>query len=133
MLARHPHVHMRAKGAATLSSSVQQVLGHRPGGPLWLLALTWLAWHWHTSALLAVAGAALISMNYSIFLAAEFILLRIIGRNDPVPVPGGSELVRAWLVETVQAARVFFWRQPFRWRAVPDQLQLLAGQCPDHC
>jgi hypothetical protein len=27
---QHLHVHMQAKGTATLSSSIQQVLGHRP-------------------------------------------------------------------------------------------------------
>ena len=30
LLARHPHVHMRAKGAATFGSDVQQIPGHRP-------------------------------------------------------------------------------------------------------
>jgi hypothetical protein len=30
MLARHLHVHMQAKGTATLSLSVQQILGHCP-------------------------------------------------------------------------------------------------------
>lgn len=36
--------------------------------------------------------------------------------------PDGMALCRAWLGETVNAARVFFWRQPFRWDAWPDRL-----------
>lgn len=85
-------------------------------------AVGWLAWHWHGSPWLAAAGFALIAFGYSAFLALEFVALRFVNRSDPVPQAGWSELARAWLAETLQAPRVFCWRQPFRWDAVPDRL-----------
>jgi triacylglycerol esterase/lipase EstA (alpha/beta hydrolase family) len=57
---------------------------------------------------------------YSVLLAVEFVLAKIIGRNDPVPAPTATELLRAWWAETWTALTVFCWRQPFRWRAQPD-------------
>jgi pimeloyl-ACP methyl ester carboxylesterase len=57
-----------------------------------------------------------------VFLALEFVALRFVSRNDPSPRPTWLQLARAWLGETLQAPRVFCWRQPFRWRAVPDRI-----------
>ncbi|MCM2253193.1 MAG: alpha/beta fold hydrolase, partial [Ramlibacter sp.] len=93
------------------------------------LALAWLAWRWSESPLQAVAGALAILMIHSLFLAVEFIALRFIHRDDPAPLPTWSELARGWLHEAVMAVRVFGWRQPFRWRKEPDQLEL-AGAAP---
>jgi pimeloyl-ACP methyl ester carboxylesterase len=87
-------------------------------------ALGWLAWHWQRSPLLAVGGFVLIAFGYALFLAVEFALLRKVS-GEPQPTAG--ELVRAWFGETLTAPRVFCWRQPFRWRAVPDQLTAPAG------
>ena len=86
-------------------------------------AIGWLALHWRGSPFLAVAGFIAIMMAYSAFLAAEFVLLRFVGRADPAPRPRWRELARAWLEETINAALVFCWRQPFRWNEVPDQLE----------
>ncbi len=85
-------------------------------------AIAWLAWHWRESPLIALAGFVAITMGYSAVLAAEFALLRFVSRGDPTPRPGWGELARAWLEETITAAIVFCWRQPFRWDEVPDQL-----------
>lgn len=90
-------------------------------------ATAWLAWHWHESRWVAVAGFVAITLSYSAFLALEFIALRWVGREDPAPRPSWSELARAWLGETLAAPRVFLWRQPFRWRAHPDHLQVAPG------
>jgi triacylglycerol esterase/lipase EstA (alpha/beta hydrolase family) len=87
-------------------------------------ASAWLAWHWRASPLLGIAGFIIIGLSYSIFLAFEFTAIRFVNAADPAPRPSGSELARAWLGETVMAARVFLWRQPFRWRAVPDRLEV---------
>lgn len=87
------------------------------------LALAWLVWRWSASPLLALAGAIAILMVHSVFLAIEFAALRFINRGDPAPQPTWPELARAWLRETVMAVRVFGWRQPFRWREVPDRLE----------
>ena len=64
----------------------------------------------------------LIVLGYSLFLAIEFVALHFVGRGDSVPQPTWPELARAWLGEAVMAPRVFCWRQPFRWRLVPDEL-----------
>src|SRR6185369_10614315 len=39
-----------------------------------------------------------------------------------------GELARAWLRETLIAPIVFCWRQPFRWREVPDRYAAGPGQ-----
>jgi pimeloyl-ACP methyl ester carboxylesterase len=93
-------------------------------------ASLWLAWHWHESRIVALAGFVAITLSYSAFLALEFVALRWVGREDPAPRPSRSELARAWLSETLAAPRVFLWRQPFRWRAQPDQLQSAPGKAP---
>lgn len=91
-------------------------------------AVTWLAWYWRDAPLLALAGFAVIVLGYSLFLAVEFVALHFVGRSDSVPQPTWTELARAWLGETVMAPRVFCWRQPFRWRLVPDKLEVEDGQ-----
>jgi triacylglycerol lipase len=90
-------------------------------------ALAWLAWHWREAPMRAVAGSAAITMAYSAVLALEFVILRFVSRRDIVPRPTWRELARAWLRETVTTPAVFFWRQPFRWREVPDCLAAVPG------
>jgi hypothetical protein len=85
-------------------------------------AAAWFAWFWPRSPWLAAAGFLAIPACYIAALALEFIALRRVNRGDPVPQAGCAALVRALLAETLQAPRVFGWRQPFRWNAVPDQL-----------
>jgi pimeloyl-ACP methyl ester carboxylesterase len=91
-------------------------------------ALAWLAWHWRDSPGLAIAGFVAILMGYSVVLALEFVLLRFASRNDPAPQPTCRELARAWLRETLAAPVVFCWRQPFRWRELPDRLESAASR-----
>jgi len=90
--------------------------------------LAWLAWHWQDSPLRALVGLVLIVFWHSIFLAIEFVALRFAGRADPAPRPTWRELARAWLGETAMALRVFYWRQPFRWREVADHLEVKGPQ-----
>lgn len=54
------------------------------------------------------------------FLAAEMVLAARINRGDPAPRPSTAQWVHAWWRETCVAPRVFAWRQPFRWQALPD-------------
>jgi len=93
-------------------------------------ALAWLAWHWDSSPMRASAGFLVIAMSYSLFLAIEFVALRFTAGEDPAPRPTWAELACAWLAETAMAPRVFGWRQPFRWRAVPDLLETAPVQPP---
>jgi hypothetical protein len=95
---------------------------------LLLCAVLWLAWHWRDSPLLAAAGFLAIVMGYSLFLAMEFVALRVAGRGDPAERPTWAQLARAWFAETAVAPRVFCWRQPFRWRAIPDLLDTPPAQ-----
>ena len=85
-------------------------------------ACTWGLVFWRGAPVLAVAGAAVIMLGYSVFLALEFAALPLANRNDPAPQASWGELVHAWAGETLAAARVFCWWQPFRSNAVPDQL-----------
>jgi pimeloyl-ACP methyl ester carboxylesterase len=80
----------------------------------------WLLVFWRDSPVLAAAGFAAIAMGYSLFLAAEFLLLRLVEGRPGASPPGWGELLAAWLGETVTAPRVFCWRQPFRADEVPD-------------
>jgi pimeloyl-ACP methyl ester carboxylesterase len=95
---------------------LQQVLF----GALSLLALAWILWRWPASPVASVLGAIAILFSYSFLLAAEFVLLKFVGARDPAPAPSWPDLLRAWCGETLTTPRVFFWRQPFRWRAVAN-------------
>lgn len=105
---------------------------HPPSRLAWLLRtvcavqllaiVAWVGWRWQAAPLQAIAGAAVIAGIAPIVLAIEFILLAIVRRGDPVPRASAAQLVRAWAGEVASLARVFYWRLPFRWRAVPDHL-----------
>ena len=85
-------------------------------------AFAWLLAFWRDSPTWALAGSAVIVLGYSVLLAVEFAMLRLANQNDPAPQARAGELLRAWAGETLTAARVFCWWQPFRSRAIPDQL-----------
>jgi Alpha/beta hydrolase family len=88
-----------------------------------IAACSWLIYFAGSGAwLLAACGFLLIALGYTLFLAAEFIMLRFVNQTDPAPQPTWAELGRAWLGESLTAPQVFCWRQPFRSNAVPDQL-----------
>jgi triacylglycerol esterase/lipase EstA (alpha/beta hydrolase family) len=90
-------------------------------------AIGWFAWFWPRSPWMAPAGFAAIAGCYGGALALEFMALRRVNCRDAVPQAGCAALARAWLAELLQAPRVFGWRQPFRWNAVPDQLHAGGG------
>lgn len=95
---------------------IQQVLA----AAVWGGALAWLVWHWPERPVLAVAGAFVIAWGHALFLGTEFLFLRGASAGSSDPRPSGRELLRAWWAEAVHLPQVFYWRQPFRWRAVPD-------------
>lgn len=104
--------------APSALARLQQVL------TLWTLAcaLAWLAWLWPHSPTLALAGFFGLTLGYAGVLALEFIWLVRVARGDPAPRATSLQLAQAWAREACVALQVFAWRQPFRWRAVPDQL-----------
>lgn len=85
------------------------------------LALAWAAFFIRNgSPGMAVVGALVIIFGYALFLAAEFVMLWRVNRDDPSPRASVWQHVAAWWGEVLTAPRVFCWRQPFRSRAVPD-------------
>lgn len=88
-----------------------------------LASLAWALWRWPVSPAQAIAGAALILCIGPIVLGIEFLLLARTAHADArVPAPTATQLVSAWWSESLHLYRVFCWRQPFRWRALPDHL-----------
>ena len=105
-------------GSSRLARLLQAACIAQLGG-----AAGWLAWRWTASPLQAIAGAALVVCAGPLVLAIEFACLAVIGRSDGgLPRPTFSGLARAWIAETLDLYRTFWWRQPFRWRAEPDHL-----------
>ncbi len=91
---------------------------------VWIVACAvgWGLLWWPHSRVAAVAGALAIAFSHAWILAIEFVTLREVRRGDGTPPATGWQLLRAWWRETVDGVVVFAWRQPWRWRAVPDHL-----------
>jgi triacylglycerol lipase len=88
---------------------------------LLIAAVAWaLAFQAAKSPSWAWVGASLIVFGYALVLALEFALMHVVNRHDAAPRASTRQVVRAWWGEVLTAPKVFCWRQPFRWRAVPD-------------
>ena len=91
-----------------------------------LQAVAALAWWaaWRTGApRVAWGGAFALLLLPPLVLAIEFVLLAVVAANDAgVPRATVPQLLRAWWGETRQLFRVFYWRQPLRWREPADYL-----------
>lgn len=85
-----------------------------------LAAGGWLAWMWDTSKAWAWGGALLLLLVYALVLALEFVLAAWVNRADPAPRATLPQHLQAWWQEARAAPAVFAWRQPFRWRTLPD-------------
>jgi len=77
---------------------------------------------WPSSPALAVMAGAAVAAGHAWVLALEFLVLGAVASGDAVPVATPGQRLRAWVAEVIQGWRVFAWRQPFRWRQVPDRL-----------
>lgn len=88
-----------------------------------LAAAACFAWRWPHAPAQALAGAALVLLIAPVVLGLELCIVAVIARADhAVPPPSASQLLRAWVSESVHWYRTFCWRQPFRWRQPDDQL-----------
>ncbi|TNF63887.1 MAG: alpha/beta fold hydrolase [Burkholderiales bacterium] len=87
------------------------VWAFRESGPLWMLA-----------------GMALILLGYTLILALEFVLVAWLHRDDPASRARLPDLLSAWWQEVQVAPLVFAWRQPFRWRCLPDTAPAATAQ-----
>ena len=81
----------------------------------------WWTWWRSESPGWAIGGALFILLSYAVVLALEFGVMQRINRRDPGPRLGWGACARAWWQEVRVAPQVFSWRQPFRWRALPDE------------
>lgn len=95
---------------------------------LLVLALSWLATQWDRSSVVAIAGAIAIVLAHALLLALQFTLMARVSRTDPAPRPTLGQLLRAWWSEIWQDVLVFGWRQPYRWRVIPDQTEGMPGR-----
>lgn len=93
-------------------------------GVLLLAAVLWCIGWWQTAPAVAAIGALLIALGHSIFLLVEFMMLVRVSRADEGAMPPAwHRIATAWWCEIWQDVRVFAWRQPYRWRTVPDCLE----------
>lgn len=96
-----------------------QVLTLAAGG----CGLAWLLWQWPRSPGLGIAGVVLMVFGHAGVLGLEFLILHRVRQADGTPLASHGQLLHAWAAETLQALRVFAWRQPWRSRAVADRLE----------
>jgi pimeloyl-ACP methyl ester carboxylesterase len=83
-------------------------------------ALFWLLLFWDRSRWLGVAGTLVIVLSYALVLALEFVVSARVSRADVLPPAKVAAWIGAWWREVLTTPQVFCWRQPFRWRALPD-------------
>lgn len=85
-----------------------------------VLVFGWALLAWDRGAAWVLAGAVLVLCGYAVVMALEFLLVAWLHRDDPAPRAGALALLSAWWQEVRVAPLVFAWRQPFRWRCLPD-------------
>ncbi len=84
-----------------------------------LLALGLMGFWWQRNPFIACLGFASLPLTYAAVLALEFLASWRVGAAARA---SASHYLRAWIAECRLAPRIFFWRQPFRWRAQLDHL-----------
>jgi triacylglycerol lipase len=90
----------------------------------WILAaVLWAGYRW--AAWACIAAPILI---VPILLAIQCVLAAWVNRSDPSPKASITQWIRAWAAEWWVAVKVFMWWQPFRHRAIADQLAATPGK-----
>lgn len=84
------------------------------------LAAAWFWWHWPRSSMAMFAGLAALTLGHAVILGIETVAAAVINRADLAPRARSVEWLGAWWQEVKVAPLVFAWRQPFRWRRLPD-------------
>lgn len=116
---------MAATTASSILARLQQLIVFATVG----LVASWVAWTWGRPGWVVAAGGALLLFGYALVLGLEFFAVAHVNRRDPAPRATIRTLMNAWWREVLVAPRVFSWRQPFRWRGLPDNdAGTLAGQ-----
>ena len=88
-----------------------------------VFAVAWFTLLWDRFPTLAALGAGISVFGCVLFLLIEFGVARRVNQADPAPQATLGQWVRAWYGEVWEVAKVFCWRQPFFWHAIPDQTE----------
>ena len=91
--------------------------------------LGWLAWSRTEPWAIQLLGTLILLASHSLALAAQFALLTWIHGDDPAPRASILLRLQAWLQESIVAARVFLWEQPWQVNRHPDQVGGGAAAC----
>jgi len=83
-------------------------------------SLAWLGIVWGQSQSLAFAGFLVVLLFPAPVIGLQFLALNGLNSRDPVPPASISQLLNAWWGEVIQVFKVFYWRQPYSWNAIPD-------------
>jgi len=95
-----------------------------------VLPLAWLVWGWPHSKPVLLAAFALLTLGHAVILGIETVAAAAINRGDTEPRASAFEWLGAWWQEVKVAPQVFAWRQPFRWRRLPDTLAASPDAAP---
>lgn len=95
------------------------------------LAASWFAYFANRNQpMIAAAGTCLLLFSYAAVLALQFAFLNAKSRTlSTAARPEFRQLLAAWWAEVLVVPQIFFWRQPFRSTAMPDQLPALPTPC----
>ncbi len=85
-----------------------------------LVTAGWMIWMWEDAKVGSVLGGLVVLGGYALVLALEFVMAAWVNRTDPAPRATRVQHLQAWWQEVREAPAVFAWRQPFRWRRLPD-------------
>lgn len=94
------------------------------------LVIGWAWWMWPRHLISTMAGVSVLILGYAVVLAVEIVAAVFINRADAVPRASGAQWLGAWWQEVQIAPKVFAWRQPFRWRRLPDTQTALTTNIP---
>lgn len=94
------------------------------------IALAWTDWTWPDAKIATLVGLAVITLSYAVVLGLETVGAALINRSDAAPLASRREWFNAWWQEVRVAPQVFAWRQPFRWRRLPDTLTAPPASVP---
>jgi triacylglycerol lipase len=94
------------------------------------MALVGVLLAWPQSKALALLVVALLTVGHALILGIETAAAAAINRADSAPQASAAEWMGAWWQEVKVAPQVFAWRQPFRWRELPDASTPLLASPP---
>jgi pimeloyl-ACP methyl ester carboxylesterase len=92
-------------------------------------ATFWFAFLWSQHPWAAVIVSLATMLLFVPFLGSLFVTALLTNRSDPTPPASATLSLRAWWTEVIAVAGIFFWRQAFFSRQMPDttDVQVTSG------